>query len=222
MTIAPSNEEATLSGRALRDRLRRPDAGDVAGGARPDDRLDRAADDRQRPRRPRPPVLGRHRLPAGLDGRRRRSGASSATCTDARRSSRPPSSSSSSARHCAAWRQSMPQLIAFRALQGARRRRPDGRAQAIIGDIVPPRERGRTRACSAPSSRSRPSPARCSAASSSTHLLALGLLRQPADRHRRAARRRAPCCTCTRRRSATPSTTSAPACSPAAPPRSCS
>ena len=39
--------------------------------------------------------------------------------------------------------QNMPQLIGFRAIQGARRRRADGRAMAIVGDIVSPRERGK-------------------------------------------------------------------------------
>ena len=45
-----------------------PDAGDAAGIARPDDRLDRAADDRRRARRARAPLVGGHRLPAGGDG----------------------------------------------------------------------------------------------------------------------------------------------------------
>ena len=38
--------------------------------ARPDDRLDGAADDRWRPRRPPAPLVGRDGLPAGVDGRR--------------------------------------------------------------------------------------------------------------------------------------------------------
>ena len=43
---------------------------DVHRVARPDDRLDGSPDDRRRSRRPRPSVVGRHRLPAGVDGRR--------------------------------------------------------------------------------------------------------------------------------------------------------
>ena len=42
---------------------------DAAGLARPDDRLDRAADDRRRPRRARAHLLGRDRVPAGDHGR---------------------------------------------------------------------------------------------------------------------------------------------------------
>ena len=47
---------------------RRAAARHVAGRARPDHRLDRAADHRGRPARWVAPGLGRHRLPAGLDG----------------------------------------------------------------------------------------------------------------------------------------------------------
>ena len=43
----------------------------AAGRARPDDRGHRAADRRRRPRRSRPPVLGRHKLSAGVDHRHR-------------------------------------------------------------------------------------------------------------------------------------------------------
>ena len=49
-------------------RRQRPDARDAAGVAGPDDRLDRAADDRRGARRARAPVVGGHRLPAGGDG----------------------------------------------------------------------------------------------------------------------------------------------------------
>ena len=74
--------------RAL-DGLRRADARHVPGRARPDDRLDRAADDRRRPRRPRPPLVGRHRRTCSRRRSRRRSTASSATCTGASPSSWP-------------------------------------------------------------------------------------------------------------------------------------
>ena len=52
---------AGAPGRACARHLRGADARAAAGGARPDDRLDRAADDRRRPRRRLAPVLGRHR-----------------------------------------------------------------------------------------------------------------------------------------------------------------
>ena len=50
--------------------LRRAPARPAARVARPDDRLDRAADDRRRPRRDRAPLVGRDRVPARVDGRR--------------------------------------------------------------------------------------------------------------------------------------------------------
>ena len=50
------------------DRVRRAHAGHVPGGAGPDHRLHGAADDRRRPRRPQPPVLGRDGVPARIDG----------------------------------------------------------------------------------------------------------------------------------------------------------
>src|SRR5207302_682672 len=50
------------------DRLRGADARHVPRRARPDDRLDRAADDRRRPRRPQPPLVGRHLVSPGLHG----------------------------------------------------------------------------------------------------------------------------------------------------------
>ena len=48
--------------------LRRAPARPAAGRARPDDRLDGAADHRRRARRARPSVLGRHGVPADRDG----------------------------------------------------------------------------------------------------------------------------------------------------------
>ena len=100
---------------------------------------------------------------------RRRCTASSATRSGASRCSRRRSSSSSPARCSSGAAQTLDELILFRALQGVGAGGLMVGAQAIIGDIVPPARarplhglhrlglRGR-----------RASPARCSAASSST------------------------------------------------------
>ena len=65
------------------------DARAAARVARPDDRLDRAADDRRRPRRHLPPLVGRHRVSAQRRRSPARSTASSATSTAASSCSRP-------------------------------------------------------------------------------------------------------------------------------------
>ena len=70
------------------DHHRRAAARHAAGRAGPDDRGHRPADDRRRPARAVPSVLGGDRVPAGLDGVARRCGGSWATCTAASSSSR--------------------------------------------------------------------------------------------------------------------------------------
>ena len=147
--------------------------GDAARGARPDHRLHRPADDRRRARRARPPLLGGHRLPARLDGRRRRCTASSATSTAASAVlPGAPSSSSSSARCSAGSPQSM--VRADRLPRASRASAAAGSWSAprrSIGDVVPPRERGRYHGLLRRRlRRRRASPGRCSAASSPSHL----------------------------------------------------
>ena len=85
-TLRAMQEEAgSLAHPARRQRAH---AGAAARRARSDDRLDRAADDRRRPRRAQPPVVGGDRLPARGDGRDAARTASSATSTGARSCSR--------------------------------------------------------------------------------------------------------------------------------------
>ena len=61
--VARPTSAAPASGR-----LHRADARAADGVARPDDRRDGAADDRRRPRRPQPHLVGRHRVSARADG----------------------------------------------------------------------------------------------------------------------------------------------------------
>ena len=118
--------------------------------------------------------------------------------------------------------QNMTQLIAFRALQGLGGGGLMVTTMAVVGDIVPPRERGATRATSVPCSASRPSSARCSAASSSTASRGAG---SSTSTCRSGCSRSAVIAAAFhargRRRSRTRSTISAPHCSPAGSQRSC-
>ena len=118
--------------------------------------------------------------------------------------------------------QSMDQLIGFRAAAGNRRRRPDGRR---AGDHRRHRPAARARPVHGADRRGlRRRLGRRAAARRVPRrhpLVALGLLRQPADRRARDRGRRRSGCTCRRSRSPPPrSTTSARRCSRAASARS--
>ncbi len=101
-------EHAAAAGAARPPDLRRADPRRPARVARPDDRGDRAADDRRRPRRALAPVVGRDRVPARVDDHR-------PALREVRRPLRPQgrrcrsrSSSSSSARRSAGSRRTCP------------------------------------------------------------------------------------------------------------------
>ncbi len=153
--------------RRPRDLLRAA-ARDAARVARPDDRVHGAADDRRRPRRARPALLGRHRVPA------RRHRDDPAVGADERplrpqapvpgRDRRVPHRLRAERRRAVARRADRVPRAA-----GPRRRRAD---DARDGDRrrhrLPARARAATRATSRWSSCSRASPGRCSAACSPT------------------------------------------------------
>ena len=118
--------------------------------------------------------------------------------------------------------QSMGQLIGFRALQGLGAGGLLVGAMAIIGDLVPPRERGRYQGLMAGVMALAMIAGPLVGGFITDHLrLALGLLREPAAGRRRAGPAARRGCTC---RSTAPSTAStgwAPACSRSASPRWC-
>ena len=87
--------------------------------------------------------VGDHRLPDHLDDRHAALRQARPTSTAASRCSSSPSRSSSSARCSVRFATSMYQLAAFRAVQGLGAGGLFSLALAIIGDIVPPRERAK-------------------------------------------------------------------------------
>ena len=194
-------------------RRQRPDAGDAAGVAGPDDRVDRAADDRRRARRARAPVVGGDRVPAGGHG-------GDAAVREARRPLRPQDRAAGRAdpvpRRLGAVRARAGDDRADRVPghPGARRRRADGeraggdrrrraaeRARALHGAV----RRGVRRV-----ERRRAADRRLP---HDAPVVALDLLRQPAARHRRARRARGHAAVGDRACASTRSTTPARCCS---------
>lgn len=173
------------SGRVRAAHDRRAAARAAVVRARPDDRVDRAADDRRRPGRPREAVVGRHRVPAVVDRR-------AAAVRQARRSVRAQDRAAGGdravRRRLGALRACAGHDAADRAARaaGARRRRADGRhdggdrrsdsarrARPLPGDV---RRRVRDR------DRDRAAARRVSRPAS---VVALDLLHQPAARRAR-------------------------------------
>ncbi len=183
-------EEVTSMTETARDAaapdLRRAAARAVHRVARPDDRVDRAADDRRRPRRPPAPLLGGDRVPAGVDGGR-------PAVREARRSlrpqARPPGRARALPRRLGAVRAGAEHAAADRVQSnpGARRRRPDRRRD---GRRRRPRRAARPRPLPGPVRRRVRRLGRRRAAARRLlrrqPLVAVDLLHQPAARSRRA------------------------------------
>ena len=164
-------------------------AGDAPRRARPDDPRHRAADDRRRPRPHQPTSRGSSPRTSSRRPRRRRCGASSATATAASGCCEIALAVFVAASALCGVAQDLTQLVVVRGVQGVAAGGLMTLAMAAVGDLVSPRERGRYQgyiaATFAVATVARPAdrrPAR------RARELALGLLRQPAARRRRARR----------------------------------
>ena len=207
-------------------RIARPVRGDrardAAGRARPDDPGHGAADHRRRPRADHRRLVGRHRL-------RRRRRRDDPAVGQARRPPRPQAAARARARRCssrrprsAGSRSAITMLVAARDRAGRRRGRADdarhGRRSATSSRRA---SAAATRATSRRRSRSRPSPARSSAALLVEHASWRWVFYVNLPLGHRRARRAAPRLPAPRARAAGArgSTCSAPRCSPAPPAR---